>query len=125
MYDAFKGLRGATAGRVKAQFDVWRYNFPEKGEHPVVIISHPDLAARAQAINVLYCTSQRQNRSAKPHEVMLNGSDGMDWETFCDCSIMYSVPSAGLFDKRGQVSHERRNAIRDMLRDLYRLADRD
>jgi PemK-like, MazF-like toxin of type II toxin-antitoxin system len=75
---------------VKSQFDVWRFNFPDKGEHPVVLISHPDFCSRA-VVNVLFCTSQRQSRHSKPYEVLLNGADGMDWETFCDCSILYTV----------------------------------
>ena len=68
------------------QFEIWSFNFPQKGLHPVVLISHPDFYAQA-VVNVLYCTSQRQNRPPKPFEVMLNGADGMDWETFCDCSL--------------------------------------
>ena len=109
---------------MKRQFDVWRFDFPDKGEHPVVLVSHPDLCARA-VVNVLFCTSQRQSRAAKPFEVMLNGADGMDWETFCDCSILYAVSSAGLFGKRGQVTLERRRAIRAMLRDMFRLSAMD
>jgi mRNA-degrading endonuclease toxin of MazEF toxin-antitoxin module len=109
---------------VKDQFDVWRLDFPGKGEHPVVLVSHPDLCSRA-VVNVLYCTSQRQGRQPKPFEVMLNGADGMDWETFCDCSILYSVPSAALFGKRGRVSMERRRAIRAKIRDVFRLAATD
>jgi mRNA-degrading endonuclease toxin of MazEF toxin-antitoxin module len=111
---------------MKQAFEVWRFNFPEpKGEHPVVLVSHPSLCARAAVVNVLYCTSQRQNRKPYPFEVPLDGADGMDWQTFCDCSLMYSVPSAELFGKRGQVCLERRNAIRDKIRDVFRLAARD
>lgn len=110
---------------MKTQFDVWRFNFPKRGEHPVVLISHPDRCARSEVVNVLYCTSQRQGRPPKPYEVMLNGADGMDWETFCDCSVMYSVPAAGLFGKRGRVSTDRRNAIREKIRDLFLLTVRD
>jgi len=47
---------------MKDQFDVWRFRFPDKGEHPVVIISHPDRCARSALVNVLFCTSQRQSR---------------------------------------------------------------
>ena len=110
---------------MRTQFEVWRFNFPKKGEHPVVLISHPDRCARAEVVNVLYCTSQRQSRPPKPYEVMLNGADGMDWETFCDCSLMYSVPAAGLFGKRGLVTAQRRNEIRDRVRNLFLLAARD
>jgi mRNA-degrading endonuclease toxin of MazEF toxin-antitoxin module len=110
---------------LKDQFEVWRFDFPTKGEHPVVLISHPDICARAAVVNVLYCTSQRQSRPAKPFEVLLNGADGMDWETFCDCSIIYAVASSELFAKRGRVSLERRRAIRSKLRDVFLLASTD
>ena len=110
---------------MKSQFEVWRYNFQVKGEHPVVLISHPDICAKAANVNVLFCTSQRQNRQPKRYEVLLNGADGMDWETFCNCAVIYLVPSAELFGKRGQVSLERRHAIRGMVRDLFLLSAMD
>ena len=109
---------------VKDQFDVWRFNFPDKGEHPVVLISHPDFCARA-VVNVLFCTSQRQGREPKPYEVLLNGEDGMDWETFCDCSILWSIERAGLSNQRGQVTLERRRLLRAKVRDLLRLMATD
>ena len=52
---------------------------------------------------------------------MLNGADGMNWETFCDCSVMYAVKSDLLFGKRGRVTLERRRAIRALLRDMFLL----
>lgn len=109
---------------MKSQFDIWRFNFAEKGEHSVVLISHPDLCERS-FVNVLYCTSQRQSLPPKSFEVMLNGEDGFDWETFCDCSIIYAVPGAALFGKRGKVSLERRREIRSKIRDVFRLLATD
>ena len=106
---------------MKDQFEVWRFNFPEKGEHSVVLISHPDICDRARLVNVLYCTSQRQSRRPYPYEIMLDQADGFEWETFCDCSTMYLVPSAQLFGKRGRVTLERRRAIRATLRDMFLL----
>src|SRR5436189_6418873 len=111
---------------MKDQFDVWSYKFTDKGgEHPVVLISHPDICARAAVVDVLFCTSQRQSRRAYRHEVMLNGADGMDWETFCDCSCLYAVKSANLFGKRGHVTLERRRQIRTKIRDLFLLSATD
>ena len=110
---------------MKDQFDVWRFDFPDKGEHSVVLISHPDRCARAKVVNVLFCTSQRQSRQPHPFEVALNGADGFDWETFCDCSVVYAVKSDLLFGKRGKVGHARRNAIRAKLRDVFRLQATD
>ena len=110
---------------MKDQFDVWTFDFPGKGEHPCVLISHPSLAGRAKYVNVLFCTSQKQNRPPKPHEVLLNGADGLDWETFVDCSVIYLAESGTLLRKRGHVTPDRRNAIRDKIRDIFRLSARD
>src|SRR6267142_2957146 len=110
---------------MKEQFEVWDYNFPVKGLHPVVLVSHPDRCAHSKVVNVLFCTSQRQSRQPYPHEIMLNGSDGLNWATFCDCSLMYAVLAADLSNRRGMVTPFRRNAIRDKLRDMFLLSDRD
>ena len=56
---------------------------------------------------------------------MLDTEDGMDWETFCDCSILYSVKSNDLFGRRGHVILERRRKMRALLRDLLRLQAMD
>ena len=56
---------------------------------------------------------------------MLNGADGFDWETFCDCKTIYLIEAAKLFGRRGRVSQERRRAIRAKLRDVFRLAAMD
>ena len=106
---------------MKSQFEIWRFDFPERGEHSVVLISHPDVCARGKYVNALYCTSQRQSRSPHPFEVMLNGEDGFDWETFCDCKTIFLLESAKLFGKRGKVSLERRRQIRTKVRDIFRL----
>ena len=41
------------------------------GEHPAVLISHPDICARSAVVNVLFCTNQRQSRRPYPNEVTL------------------------------------------------------
>ena len=111
---------------MKDQFDVWRYSFPDKGgEHPVVLISHPDICARSAVVDVLFCTSQRQSRRPYPNEILLDTEDGMDWETFCDCSCLYAVKSAGLFGRRGHVTLERRRQIRARIRDIFLLMAND
>ncbi len=106
---------------MKEPFDVWRYEFPDKGEHSVVLIGPPDRCARAAVVNALYCTSQRQSRKPYPFEVILNEADGFDWETFCDCSLMLTLPAAKLFGRRGRVTLERRRTIRQRVKDLFRL----
>jgi hypothetical protein len=76
-------------------------------------------------VNVLYCTSQRQSRNPHHYEVLLNGADSFEWETFCNCATIFLVPSAKLFGRRGKVSLERRRQIRGKIRDLFRLTATD
>jgi mRNA-degrading endonuclease toxin of MazEF toxin-antitoxin module len=110
---------------MRDQFEVWDCNFPVKGPHPVVLISHSDICARAKHVNVLFCTSQRQSRKPHPFEVMLDAADGLSWETFCNCAILYLVDVGLLTRKRGRVSHERRNAIRAKVKDHFLLSATD
>jgi len=107
------------------QFDIWSFDFPKKGVHPCVLISHPDRCARADVVNVLYCTSQKQNRQPYPFEVVLDTEDGLNWETFCDCTLLWSVERAKLFQQRAHVSIERRRDLRSKVRDLLRLMATD
>ena len=110
---------------MKTQFEVWDCNFPKKGPHPAVLVSHPDRCAGAQVLDVLFCTSQRQSRRPYPFEVMLDAEDGLSWEAFCDCSILWSIDAPLLTVKRGHVTLARRQAIREKVRDMLRLCATD
>jgi mRNA-degrading endonuclease toxin of MazEF toxin-antitoxin module len=103
----------------KRKWEIWMYDFPVKGLHPVVVISHSDRCQRSSLLNVLYCTSQRQSRSIRPTEVMLNSADGLSWETFVDCDLIYLVESAALRDRRGRVCRERRMEIWRKMTGIY------
>lgn len=81
------------------------------GPHPVVIVSHPARVARKEIVEILDCSSQRAQRPAQDHEVILDASDGMDWPTFCKCDCLYAVPRAELKRHRGSVVLERRRLI--------------
>ncbi len=72
-------------------------------------------------VNVLFGASQRQSRMPHPFEVVLKGAEGMDWETFSDCSMLHALESGKLTYRRGRVSRDRRNAIRATIRDVFRL----
>ena len=106
------------------QWDIASFEFPEPvGEHPVVIISNPDRAARASVVNVLYCTTQRQSRPPGREEVLLNSADGLDWETYCRCDHVFSVERSQLKrrPKHASVSTERRRQIAAKLVQSFRL----
>jgi mRNA-degrading endonuclease toxin of MazEF toxin-antitoxin module len=81
------------------------------GPHPVVIVSHPARAARKEFVDILDCASQRADRPAREHEVVLDVADGLDWPTFCKCDCIYAVPRRELKRHRGSVQQERRRQI--------------
>ena len=97
------------------QWDIRLCAFAAAGGHPAVIISHPLRVERKDTVEVLLCTTQRSGHMAAPHEVVLNGADGLDWNTLCRCDLIYSVPRNHLTDLRGSVSIERR---RDIIRKI-------
>jgi mRNA-degrading endonuclease toxin of MazEF toxin-antitoxin module len=93
------------------QWDIWTCDFAEAGPHPAVVISHPDRVAHAPLINVLIASSQRASRPARENEVILNGADGLDWETLVKCDLMYLVEKKRLYGRRGSVGPARRRAL--------------
>ena len=56
---------------------------------------------------------------------MLDMEDGLSWESFCDCSILWSIDVPLLMAKRGLVTLSRRRAIREKVRDMLRLSVTD
>lgn len=91
-------------------WDIWEADLGW-GIHPVVIVSHPARAVHKEFVEILDCSSQRANRPPRDHEVMLDSSDGLEWETLCKCDCIYAVPRNELTQLRGVVSAERRRQI--------------
>ena len=102
-----------------APWEIWTYDFEDAQTHPVVLfsnfvrINNPDL----ERLNVLLCTTMRGQKhwAPKPHEVVLDRADGLDWATRCRCDALYYVLKSKLREQRGAVSIERRRAISQTL----------
>ena len=56
-------------------------------------------------------SSQKASRPARENEVVLNGADGLDWETLVKCDLMYLVEKERLYRQRGTVTAVRRRAL--------------
>jgi len=93
------------------QWEIWTCDFADAGPHPAIIVSHPDRVARAPLVNVLIGSSQRANRTARENEIVLNGADGLDWETLVKCDLLYLVEKEKLYRRRGIVTTTRRRAL--------------
>ena len=93
-------------------WEIYSYRHPDWPEpHQAVIVSHPERVALKPEVTILLCSSQAATRPAKPHEVILDRSDGLDWSTLCKCDLLYTVPKTDLSAQRGTVTTERRRQI--------------
>ena len=79
--------------------------------HPAVVVSHPDRVDRKQQVEVIMCTSLTAKREAKPNEVILDESDGLDRPSLCFCDLIHTVKKTDLSNRRGSVTFERRRQI--------------
>jgi mRNA-degrading endonuclease toxin of MazEF toxin-antitoxin module len=105
------------------QWEILLYPFTAEGAHPAFIISNDERCENPHYphVNALLCTSLRAARPAKKNEVILNGSDGLDWPTAVRCDVIYLLPKSAFQGKRGQVARERRRAIGRKITECYRL----
>ena len=93
-------------------WEIYSYQHPGWPEpHPAVIVSHPDRVAMKPEVTILLCSSKPATRPAKPHEVILDRGDGLDWPTVCKCDLLYTLPKTALNAHRGTVTAERRRQI--------------
>lgn len=91
-------------------WEIWTFD-PGYGDHPVVVVSAQDRAARKPLVEIILCSSQRTARPPTAGEVLLDSADGLNWETLCKCDLIYSVERDLLHTRRGLVTPERRREI--------------
>ena len=96
----------------------------DKDEHFAVVISPDDVTKNEQipAINVLYCSSFRPAIPLEPHQVRLNGEDGMERATVASCIHFYTVTRDKIFATTGRVGIERRRQLARRIVASFRLA---
>ena len=92
-------------------WDIYTLEFPGDDSHPAVILGTEARLANKPKINVLFCSTKRATRMAEVTEVILDNSDGLDWETICKCDLVFAVPKEQLIRKRGTVTIERRRQV--------------
>ncbi|SRR6266566_5465468 len=92
-------------------WEVWTWDFPDAGSHPAVILATEDRCRLKPRVSVVLCSTQRATRKPELHEVILDTSDGLNWETLCKCDVVYAAEKKDLKQRRGIVTVERRRAI--------------
>ena len=86
--------------------------------HPAVVLSCADILddEKHQRINLVTGSKRPPAYSLRSHHVQLNGSDGLEFATLIDCSMIYVVRKASLLRLVGSVSYERRREIARKIR---------
>lgn len=104
------------------QWEVWKARPPGfERDHWFVIISGQERldSARHPQVNGLACFTLRG--SAIKTDVILNGADGFETATACQCDLLYFLDKGKLHSSLGIVSWERQQQIKGKLREVFRL----
>lgn len=102
-----------TAGLRQWDIVKVRINPADRDEHPAIIVSPDELCAdpHKTKLNVLYGTTRRPGQAARPHEVVLNGVDGLDHATVFNCVYFFGIDRQKIASTLGRVTGERRRQI--------------
>jgi mRNA-degrading endonuclease toxin of MazEF toxin-antitoxin module len=90
------------------QWDIFLFPFDEEKSHPVVILSPDERIEDRKFINGLLVTTLRGDATLIPTEVLLNGADGLDWESACRCDLIHRLEKHRFREKCGTVSYHER-----------------
>jgi hypothetical protein len=85
----------------------------DPGGHPAVVLSPPDILDddKQHRINVLIGSKRVPAEAVKPHHVILNDADGIEFVTLLDCALVYQVRKASILRLAGRVAPARRSGI--------------
>ena len=86
--------------------------------HPAVVLSKPDILhdSRHLRINVITGSKKSPAAQARPHQVVLNGADGLEFPTLFDCGFVNVARKSSIIRSAGRVAYARRGQIATKLR---------
>ena len=86
--------------------------------HPAVVLSNPDILhdSRHLRINVITGSKKSPAAQARPHQVVLNGADGLEFPTLFDCGFVNIARKSSIIRSAGRVAYARRGQIATKLR---------
>lgn len=95
----------------------------DRDAHPAVVLSSEEDCQDPQflRINVLYGSKRPPAASLESWQVLLNGADGLEYQTTVDCGLIYLVSKASCSPALGSVGHERRRLIGRKINEVLRL----
>jgi hypothetical protein len=103
------------------QWEIWKCR-PEgfERDHWFVIVSNQERceSERLMMVNGLACFSVRGE--VRRTEIRLNGADGFEAPTVCQCDFLYPLVKAKLHSPLGSVSWERQQQIKAKVKEVLR-----
>jgi hypothetical protein len=107
------------------QWDIVRFRFraQDRDLHPGIVLSGEEWCASTHTtnLNVLACSKRVPGDPVKPHQVVLNGADGLEFQTTADCRFFHIITKEGVAEIIGRVAVERRRAIGRKINEVLRL----
>jgi len=107
------------------QWDILRFRIrPEDRDlHPGIVLSGEEWCASPHTsnLNVLACSKRVPGENVKSHQVVLNGADGLEFQSTADCRFFHIVAKTSVTTVIGRVTAERRRALGRKINEVLRL----
>jgi mRNA-degrading endonuclease toxin of MazEF toxin-antitoxin module len=103
------------------QWDIWKSKPAgfERAHWFAILSAEERLDSNRPAINGLACYTLRGKKNE--FDVALNGVDGFDHPTVCQCDYVYPLDKRTLDSPLGSVGWERQQQIKGKLKEVFRL----
>jgi hypothetical protein len=104
------------------QWQIWKSRPPGFArDHWFVILSGQERLDNPQRLQVNGLACYKLQGDAKKLDVRLNGADGFDGPTVCQCDFIFVLDKRDLQSCLGSVTWERQQAIKSKLKEVHRL----
>ena len=104
------------------QWQIWKCRPPGfEREHWFVVLSGQERLDHPQRFPVNGLACYKLQGDPKQLDVRLNGADGFDGPTVCQCDFIFALDRRKLHSSLGSVTWERQQAIKSKLKEVFRL----
>jgi len=104
------------------QWQIWKCRPPGfEREHWFVVLSGQERLDHPQRFQVNGLACYKLQGDPKQLDVRLNGADGFDGPTVCQCDFIFALDRRKLHSSLGSVAWERQQAIKSKLKEVFRV----